>query len=269
MIEQALLDRVVARLGGLNLAPAPVLVGVIEPAIAADLPAVVLAIESATRPSNGLGERSAVITNGALAWTADIDLANPVLADDPSFSLVSADRTQLTLPHGGLVRNDGSTGPLRASDIQLSVQENAQTLVAAAPGPSQFTADPLVGTLTLGQALPASGHVVAQYFLGQWEQRSLNSNGVLRLSVLASDPSTVRDLSNSVLAGLVEGPTTSANGVLRLQVTEIDSVGPADPPLAPARRRVMRLQFDFQQEINIPESSGGIIQRIPVQAGVS
>ncbi len=269
MIEQTLLDRVTARLGELALVPAPVLLGVIEPAVAADLPAVVLAIENASRPSNGLGEGAALITNGALAWTADIDLANPVLADDPTLNLLSPDRTRLTLPHGGLVRSDGSTGQLSAGDIQVTVQGNAQTLVAAAPAASQFVVDPQAGSLTFGQVLPASGHVVANYFLGQWEQHILASNGVLRVSVVASDAPTVRDLSTNVVAGLLDTPSPESSNLPRLQITEMGSVGSADPSLAPARMRVMRLQFDFKQEINVPESSGGIIQRIPVQAGVS
>jgi hypothetical protein len=81
-----------------------------EPVAALDLPAVVLSLEQAMRPSVGLGDQGATIRNGALAWSAQIDLAEPYLPDDPAhtFSLVSGDRLQLTLPHGGLVHQDGA-----------------------------------------------------------------------------------------------------------------------------------------------------------------
>lgn len=264
MIEQALLDSLAALATGLALTPAPKLIGVIEPVATAELPALVVAIEQSQRLANGLGERSTLVTNGALAWQADIDLANPVLPADPSFSLVSADRKQLFLPHGGLVRQDSSSGPLGAVDIQVTVQGQPRTLAPAAPGASQFSADPLSGTLVFGQALPPNGIVEAHYFLGQWEQRIVRSNGVLRLAVLAADAATVRDLSNSVLAALIDSPTVLPPGLTELTITEIGSVGSADPPLATARRRVVRLRFEFEQQINVPDSSGGIIQRIPI-----
>ena len=268
MIERTLLDTLEERLRNLGLAPAPALIGVVEPSVDTDLPALVISIEQTTRPANGLGERSTLITNGALAWQALIDLANPVLPSDPSFSLLSAGRMQLALPHGGLVRSDGSTGALRPGDIQVQVVGNPRTLVTAAPGPNEFTAEPLAGTLTFGQALPPNGTLRVNYFVGQWEQRVVSSNGVLRLSVVAANAAAVRDLSNSAMAALGEPPAISASTAPRLTISEIGSIGPADPPLAAARRRVVRFQFEFQQEINQPESSGGVIQRIPVQSTV-
>ena len=266
MIEQALLDRLEDLVGALALTPAPKLVGVIEPATTTDLPAVVVSIEQSSRLGNGLGDRTVVITDGALAWKADVNLANPVLPGDPPFMLVSGNRLQLTLPHGGLVRSDGTTGALAAPDIQVTVKGVAQTLVQSAPAANQFTVDPLTGTLVFGAALPADGLVEAHYFLGQWEQRLVRSQGVLKLAVLATDAAAVRDLSNTVLAALGDA-RTPVPGLSQFAVMEIGSIGAADPPLA-ARRRAVRFRFEFEQEINVPESSGGVIQRISVQADV-
>jgi hypothetical protein len=273
MIEQALLDSLEAIATGLALTPAPKLIGVIEPVAPSELPALVVAIEQSQRLGNGLGERATLFTHGVLAWQAEIDLANPVLATDQAFSLLSGDRKQLILPHGGLVRKDGSSGAhgasdtaLGAADIQLTVQGTPRTLTqAAVPGPGEFSADPASGTLVFGQALPPNGMVEAHYYLGQWEQRVVRSSGVLRLAILAADAATVRDLSNSVLSALVESPTALPPGLSELTITEIGSIGSADPPLDSARQRVMRLHFDFEQQVNVPDASGGIIQRIPIQ----
>src|SRR5690349_649151 len=117
-VETSFLSAVSAFLSGLTgISPKPK-VGTAEPVAVGDLPAVVLSLERSERPSVGLGDQGSVRT-GALAWSAKIDLASPFLPDDPghTFSLLSPDRKQLTLPHGGLVRQDGTSDtPLTGTD---------------------------------------------------------------------------------------------------------------------------------------------------------
>ena len=266
MIEQDLLDRLGTVMSALALTPAPALVGVIEPRATTELPALVMSIEASQRLGNGLGERSMLVTDGALAWQADINLANPVLATDPTFSLINPGRTRLTLPHGGLVRRDGTTGALTAADIDVEVNDAVRTLVPEAPGAGQFSVDPLSGTLFFGDALPPAGSVETHYFLGQWEQRVVRSHGVVRVAVLAATAGDVQGLSNTVLAALGDAASGVLPGRSQFVVTDIGSIGAADPPLDAARRRILRFRFEFEQEINAPASSGGIIQRIPIQA---
>ena len=266
MIEQSLLDRFEVLVSGLALTPAPKLVGVIEPIASTDLPALVVSIEQNKRLGNGLGERSILVNDGALPWKAEIALANPVLPADPTFSLLSEDRKRLTLPHGGLVRSNGASGALTAADIQVTVNAAPRTLVQGAPAAGEFSAEPMSGSLVFGEALPASGTVTANYFLGQWEQRIVRGQGMLRLAVFAADGPTVRDLSNKVLAALGDSGSSPLPGLSQFTVAEIGSIGAADPPIPDARRRVVRFRFEFEQEVNVPDSSGGIIQRIPVQA---
>src|SRR6202035_4533565 len=103
-----------------GLAPAPKTVSVAEPADAGELPAVVLSLEPPAGAGNGLGARGPPGT-GALPWQASIDLANPVLADDPTVTLLDSGRKVLTLPHGGLVKKDGSAGPFTADDLTVQV----------------------------------------------------------------------------------------------------------------------------------------------------
>ena len=266
MIEQALLDRLEVLVTGLALTPAPKLIGVIEPHAIADLPALVVSIEQNMRMGNGLGERSSLVTRGALPWTAEINLASPFLPSEPSFSLLSGDRKRLSLPHGGLVRRDGSNGALTAVDLQVTVNAAARTLVQGAPAAGEFSAEPLSGSLVFGDALPLTGALRANYFLGQWEQRVVRGQGTLRLAVFAEDGATVRDLSNKVLSALGDSGPSPLPGLSQFTVAEIGSIGAADPPIPDARRRIVRFRFEFEQEINVPDSSGGIIQRIPVQA---
>jgi hypothetical protein len=263
MIEQALIERLCVLIGALPLSPAPKSIGVIEPQVAADMPAVVVSIEQNTRLKIGLGERSSLITRGALAWQAQIDLANPSLPEEPSFSLLSSDRTRLNLPHGGLVRSDGSSGNLTAADIQVTVDDAPLNLVAAAPGSGEFSAEPLSGALQFGAPLAGSGIARAHYFLGQWEQRVVRGHGILGLSTFAATGQAVQNVSDQVLSALGDGIPSSL-GLTQFSVLDIGSVGLA-PGLADARQRLVRFRFELEQEINVPDSSGGIIQRIPVR----
>jgi len=248
-----------------QLSPAPATLGIAEPATAGDTPAVVLGLKRSKRLGNGVGERSTVVTDGALAWQASIDLANPVLASDPTFTLLSLDRTQLILPYGGLVRQDGSRGPLTSNDLSVAVGGAAQTVVAAAPAGNQVAVDPDIGALTFGSALPASGAVTANFFLGQWEQRTQSISGVLSVEVKAADGDQVQQLSDAVASAL---DSHAISGVIKMRVISMGTVSVPDTAIANLRSRQMLFSFLYQLEINQPDSSGGIILRIPVNSNL-
>ena len=134
MAELRFLDVVTAFLENADLTPKPAGIGPAEPGDAASMPALVLSLEAMTRGSVGLGARAALV-RGALAWRAKIDLASPVLSEEPTFTLLDDTRTILTLPHGSLVRADGTAGPLAAYDddeLQLA-QGLMSTLRFAGP----------------------------------------------------------------------------------------------------------------------------------------
>jgi hypothetical protein len=265
MIETAYLASITAyfRQAGV-LTPVPATIGVVDPEQADQLPALVLSIEQAGRLGTGLGERTAVAT-GALPWTAKIDLANPVLPGDPSFHLLSDDRRSLSLPHGGLVRADGSTGIASAADIQASLPDQNFVLKNAAPGAGEFTADLLGGLLTFGAALPAAGVLTVHYFIGQWERRVLRMAGQLRADVLAADSAAAQALSEAVLEAL-DAAASSVAGLASIAPKQIGSVQATPPGSIAARQRVLYFDFQFDLEINQPDTSGGIIRQIPVNA---
>jgi hypothetical protein len=269
MAASAFLAAVRTYLQGLSLTPAPAMIGNAEPVQANQMPAVVLSLEGADNAGTGVGERATLITDGALPWQAAIDLANPVLPEEPSFRLLNDARTVLTLPHGGLVRQDGSSGPLAAADLAVTVAGASRPVVTGPPTGLQVQADPLVGQLTFGSALPATGTVVVHYFLGQWEQRLARLAGILRVDVCATQDVVVGGLSDQVVEALMD--PRARREILRLhhmELASLSSIGPREP-VANLRRRSARFRFAFEQEINQPESSGGIIRRIPVTTQLS
>jgi hypothetical protein len=251
-----------------GLTPAPKTVGIADPVSAAEMPAVVLSLNRVRPMGNGLGERSKLITDGTLPCKATIDLTNPVLPEEPSFRLLNPDRTELVLPHGGLVRVDGSQGPLGPVDLSISVGGVDRQVVTGSPGPTQIRAEPLVGRLFFGTALPANGIVEANYFLGQWEQRTSRIAGTLRIAIRDTDLVKVRDLSTAVVDALQPPRSKAIKGLHGMTLVMLGSIQPPDAALANSRARVALLSFEFELEINRPESSGGIILRIPVKDNI-
>lgn len=263
--ETAFLDAVADFLAtGAGLSPTPGSVGAGEPAQTADLPAVVLSLEEVHRLGAGLGERSATITDGALLWTAIIDLANPVLPEEPTFRLLSEDRLTLILPHGGLRQGDGGEGPLGPGDLSVTVGGTARTVVNTAPGPNEVRADPLIGQLTFGSPLPATGKVVANYVLGQWERRVTEIAGTLRVDVWAANATAVAGLSTTVVDALMAAPQVEIRGLRKIAVGDLTSICVPDATRVNARGRTARFSFDYEYEINRPDSSGGVIRRVPI-----
>ncbi len=265
MTESRFLTAVENYLSAASLVPAPALIGDVEPIQVSELPAVVLSLEETTRKGSGLGQRTITIENGCLPVTRGIDLANPVLEEGSDFSLVSEDRLHLTLPHGGLVHADGSTGALSDSDLTVTVAGAGQAVVADALSAGQVSVDHLTGQLTFGAPLPAAGIVEASYFLGSWEQTVVRLQGVLRVDICSGAINDVRQLTAQVRDALLDDAAASEiQRLLKVDVAGMGTIGPDSTIGGSARRRPVRFSFTFDEEIDMPESSGGIIQRVPV-----
>jgi len=236
---------------GLN--PSPAAIGVAEPVTAAELPAIVLDVSQIRQLGNGLGERSQLITDGALPWTDTIDLANPFLPEEPTFRLLSQDRRELVLPHGGLVRADASQGPLSPADFSVTVAGIPRPLVAANPTGSQVTVDPQTGHLVFGTALPATGNVSANYFLGQWEERISRISGLLRIVILHLTPAIVSDLSGAVVEALQPPRSQAIAGLDGISLVSLGSIQAPNAGLANSRARVALFYFEYELNINRPD----------------
>jgi len=269
MAANAFLTAVGTYLAGAGLTPAPATIGIAEPIRKADLPAIVLSLQDTDNAGTGVGERTTLITDGVLPWQATIDLANPVLPEEPTFRLLNDARTILTLPHGGLVRQDGSTGPLTAADLSVTVGGTNRPVVTGPPAGDEVRADPQVGQLTFATPLPGTGTVEALYLLGQWEQRLGRLAGTLRVDVCSATADTLAILSAGVVDALLDARARQEIRRLHhLDLAALSSIGALEVPLN-LRRRSAQFHFAFELEINRPDSSGGIIQRIPITTRLS
>lgn len=268
MAEQTFLDILVQHLDGPDvLDPPPETIGFAVPDQVNDMPSVVLWLEKVHHTGRGLGERNMVIVDGMLSWDSTIDLSDPVLPSDPSLVLLTPDRLQLTLPHSGLVKSDGTRGPLTPSDIEVTVDGALRAVVSDSPGADEVAADPLTGVLTFGAALPGTGDVSASYFLGQWEQRVQQIAGELVIDVMARDAVDVSDLSRTVLAAL-SSPVAVDPQIKGLRVSELSRIGLPDNNNHNVRTRTLRLTFEFERVVDVPEVSGGIIRHVPIAGEV-
>lgn len=243
-------------------------VGFAEPVETSDLDAIVLSLDSVQRLGNGLGEHS-LVTKGALRWTSTIDLADPALPGDPSFKLFSTARPrELILPHGGLRRADGEEGSLGPNDLVVDVRDAAgaqpRTVVTGAPGAGEVRADAIAGILTFGDDLTPGHTITVTYFLGQWERRTTQIAGTLRATVRATAVSDLLEVSDAVYAALAEAHDPAIAGLRRIALTSLSSIAAPDAQHAGARGRTALFTFDYEHELNRPDSSGGIIQRVNI-----
>jgi hypothetical protein len=264
MAETTFLNAIQSYLAGAGLSPTPASIGPAEPIIATDLPALVLSLERTRRAGSGLGGGQLAQMEGALGVDITIDLAAPVLPEEPSFRLLSDNHRELVLYHGGLVRADGTGGPLGGGDLRVRVAGNPRVVVGGTPGAGQVACDPLVGRLTFGDALPDGGLVEVHYSVGRWERRTETIEGDLRIDVCAGGATDAVALSDAVVAALL-APAAERQvlRLLRLEVGAVGSIAAADAAAAGARRRSLRFRFGYERLIDRADSSGGIIQRIP------
>lgn len=272
MAELAFLDAVAAYLASQVLTPVvdPGRLGVTEPFVAADLPGIVLSLDESTRLRIGLGERADVMT-GALPVRSTIDLADPRLAGDPTVSLLDATRRRLTLPHGGQVRADGAEGALGSADLVVTLGVNSFVVVPGVPAAGEVRADAATGVLDFGAALPATGQIEARYFLGVWERRAERIAGRLRVLGCAASAADAASLLAAAIGHLLAPEARSAIRLLpSMTLTSLSAVihRPAPDGVAPVTVahfvRFATFAFEFQHLIDQPESSGGIIRRIPI-----
>jgi hypothetical protein len=188
-----------------------------------------------------------------------------VLPGDPTVSLVSANRRELILQPAGPVSANGVADQLSAPDISVSVNGVPREFTTASnPSATQFLVDRLESKLFFGAPLPATGTVEVDYFLGQWQRTIRRVSGIVRLTVFGPDPAPAAALSRQALDGLGSG---NGDGLAPAVAVEVGPVTSSAPRLA-AWQRIARLRFEFELEVNEPDSDGGIIRKIPVFANL-
>lgn len=226
------------------------------------LPAVTLAIAQVTNRLVGIGRVPRGTRTGALEVSIDVDLANPVLdlGGGETLLLVPADRRSLVLPHGPLVRADGTPDdPFTATDLKVRDTGN-WAVVAAAPTGKQVRPDVDAGLLRFGQALPSTGTLKVTYFIGLWDTTVSRFQG--RVDVLVSADQD--DLS--ALTRRVADVLSMPDPAIRLApLSWGHTTRPPAGELTPqARGQELAYLFDAEVEQPLLTSGGGVIADVAV-----
>src|SRR5829696_1551235 len=139
----------------------PPTIGAAEPGASTELPAVVLSLSDVGQRLVSLGRQPRPTETGALRIDTELDLADPVARfPDENVRLLSDDRRVLQIPHGAIVRADGTpTRPFGAEDLTVEVGGNAVAVVDETPAAGQVRPEPDTGELRFGSALPATGRL--------------------------------------------------------------------------------------------------------------
>lgn len=258
----ALLDALAAHLGG-RLPGTEV--GVTEPSADGDLPAVSMWLPEVTPSLPGTGRIPAPLRTGALTVETTIDLADPVLRfGTETVTLLSPDRRLLQLPHGSIVRADGSDlPPFTTTDVLIRRGATTFTPVTGPPTGNQCRPDPVTGSVLFGTPLPGTGALSVRYFVGAWEVTVGRYAGELRIEAFAASATEVADLSQQVVEAL-DAPA-SIPGVHRLDPAALGAIEPAD--FGNARRRSLSYRFDFEHEVAAIQTGGGPIRIVSVVGG--
>jgi hypothetical protein len=248
--------------------PAPALVGATYPTVPADLPAVVVSFDDVAQKLASVGRLPAPSESGALSVTTAVDLADPVATfPDATVLLLSNDRLTLTLPHGPLVAADGTT-TFGSGDVHVTVGATSFTVVSGAPAAGEVQPDPDLGVLHFGAALPATGTLTAQYFVGEWEVRVERYSGTLLVETFASDADGVDTLSRAVETALLDPPATPLAGLIQIDPTSWQAIAEAGPGRAGARGRALAFSFDFELVRPLLGAGGGLIDTVSVSVTV-
>jgi hypothetical protein len=247
-----------------GLSPVPPLVGASYPSAATDLPAVVVSLTGVTAPLRGIGKLPAASATGALPVSVSVDLANPVATfPDAVVTLLSSDRTTLTLPNGPLVAADGTT-TFGAGDVQARLGASTFTVVSGTPTAGQVQPDPNVSALRFGAALPATGTLAVSYFVGEWEVRTERYQGTLLVEAFAADAPGVESLSREIETALLDPPGAPLAGLDRIEPASWQAIEESGPTRAHARGRALAFAFDYELVSPLIGPGGGLISTVSV-----
>jgi hypothetical protein len=240
----------------------------VQPTAAAELPSVTVGLDEVTQQVAGVGRIPRGTRAGALPLTLDVDLARPSidLGGGETLLLVPANRLSLVLPHGPLVRADGTdgadSGAFAAADLLVRDATGVWDVVAGTPSGRQVRPDVDAGILRFGTALGATGTLHVEYRIGRWDVVVSRHQGVCELRVAAEAaalPALVRRV-----AGELARPHPS----MRLVPTGWGSAGEAPSGGLPAKTRVQVLRYRFDAEVEQPllGTGGGVIRDVAATA---
>jgi hypothetical protein len=226
------------------------------------LPAVTLAITDVTNRIAGIGRVPRGTRTGALEVSLAVDLADPVLdlGGGETLLLVPTDRRSLVLPHGPLVRADGTPDePFTGTDLKVR-DTSDWAVVAVAPTGKKVRPDVDAGLLRFGQALPASGTLRVTYFIGLWDTIVSRFQGRLDVRV------TAKRADLHALTRKVADVLSAPDEAIRLAPLAWGSTTRAPLDALPDEARSQQLAYHFDAEVEqaLLTSGGGVIADVAV-----
>jgi len=253
------------------LDPPPAMIGGAFPVIAEELPAVSISVDEVAERARGLGRLPAPVQTGALRIETSLDLANPVVTvADETVDLLSEDRQTLQLPHGGIVRADGTpTRPFAGGDLLVEVDGTPLTVVGDEPDAGEVRPDPEVGELLFGAPLPAVGTLRLGYFVGEWEVTNERYQGLLAVQPFADDVPGVEDLTRQVDEAFADGRWRGVRGLRSFTpksfgpVVIIQAVGAGRRD---SRSRTITYAFDYERVEPVVRTGGGLIGTVAIES---
>jgi hypothetical protein len=223
-----------------------------EPTVAADLPHLTITIDNATQPLVGIGEIPRGPRTGSLAVTSDVDLTHPTRAfGDDTVDLVSGDRRTFIVPNGPVVRRE---------EVVVTDDDGPYAFVDTAPAGRQFSVDVELGELSFGQALPGTGRLRIEFFIGMWDVTTVRYSGDLGLTAFGADAASVATLSRTV-ADALQHPEPAFARITPIAWGAVREVTVGDDP---ANSQIVRYRFDFELEQPSLPTGGGVIRTVAV-----
>lgn len=235
------------------------------PAAIGDVPRITVSVLDAVSPLRSLGETPGPPQTGALPVSTRLPLADPVLhlpAED--VSLLSSDRRILQLPHGAVVRADGTdTPPFAAGDLRVRQGATAFVVVHQPPAAGQVQLDVTSGALTFADPLPTSGTIELDYFVGLWEVRVERFAATALLDVAHTDPAALATLTTAIETALTRPQWPRGAAVRSIEQTALSASAPI-PGIPGTTSRRLSYRIDVERIEPVITTSGGPIRTIDV-----
>jgi hypothetical protein len=243
-------------------------VDALAPATPAEVPRITVSAAEAVSGQRGLGRVPAAPFHGALRVDTAIDLADPVLhLPGEDVPLLSGNRRVLQLPHGAVVKEDGTDlPPYMQSDLLVQRGATAFTPVHAAPAAGQVQLDIPSGALTFPSPLAATGVLQLGYFIGLWEVQVERFAATLFVDISHDDAAAHEALTQAVERALT-APWPPSRGVRTIDALAVSAAAPLSGLPAGHRSRRLTYRVDVERIEPLVQTSGGPIRsiEIPIQ----
>lgn len=242
-------------------------VDALAPATPGDVPRITVSIDNARPAVRGLGEVPGPPQTGALRVDTSVNLADPSLhVNGETVGLLSPDRRTLQLPHGAVVRADGTdTPPYSTSDLTVRLGATTFTPVTEqAPTATQVRLDLPSGALTFRDPLPNSGALTLVYFVGLWEITVERFAATMYVDIAHNNAAVHATLTTAVEAALARDQWPATAGMRQIQEVALSSSTSIAGLPAATRTRRLTYTIDVERIEPVIRTSGGPIVAIAV-----